>query len=89
LRDRYQHIAADETEHADLAWAIDAWLFSRLTEAGQAMVDAARSAAVRQLHDDLVKLTDDPEILALGVPDRRSALRLFAGLDVALWSQAA
>jgi hypothetical protein len=89
LRDLYAGVAADETIHAELAWSIDAWLFEQLTAAEQTMLAAARSAAVRQLHASLAALPDEPELLALGVPDRRSALHLLAGLDAALWSQAA
>jgi hypothetical protein len=70
LRDLYAGVAADETIHAELAWSIDAWLFEQLTAAEQTMLAAARSAAVRQLHASLAALPDEPELLALGVPDR-------------------
>jgi len=89
LRDLYTSIAADETTHAELAWSIHTWLIAQLGEAEQAMVTAARSAAVRQLHTSLAARPDEPELLALGVPGRSSALHLLAGLDAALWSQAA
>jgi len=89
LRDLYQTIAADETRHAELAWSIHTWLIAQLGDAEQAMVTAARGAAVRQLHTSLAALTDEPGLLALGVPSRSTALHLLTGLDAALWSQAA
>lgn len=89
LRDLYQTIAADETRHAELAWSIHTWLIAQLGDAEQAMVTAARGAAVRQLHTSLAALTDEPGLLALGVPSRSTALHLLTGLDAALWSNAA
>ena len=53
------------------------------------MVTTARGAAVRQLHTSLAALTDEPELLALGLPSRSIALHLATALGAALWSQAA
>ena len=89
LRNLYQDIAADEAQHAELAWSIHTWLIGQLNAAEQAMVAAARRAAVRQLQTSLAALADEPELLALGIPGRNTALHLLAGLDAALWSQAA
>ena len=89
LRDLYASIAADEANHAELAWSIHTWLFGQLTAPNQAMVAAARRLAIRQLHTSLATRADEPELLALGIPDRPTALHLLTGLDAALWSQAA
>jgi hypothetical protein len=89
LRDIYKSIAADETRHAELAWSIHTWLIGQLSPASQAMVAAARRQAIHQLHTSLAALPDEPALLALGVPARHTALHLIAGLDAALWSQAA
>jgi rubrerythrin len=89
LRDLYQSIAADETTHAELAWSIHTWLIGQLNKAEQSLVTAARDAAVRQLHTTLAAHPDEPERQALGIPNRSTALHLLAGLDAALWSQAA
>lgn len=89
VRRIYAEIAADETNHAQLAWEIDAWLFRQLSDADRAIVTAARHAAVRRLQASLAATADMPELLALGTPSRASALHLLAGLDAALWSQAA
>ncbi len=89
LRELYRAIAADEARHAELAWSIHTWLIGQLGTAEQAMVTAARHAAIQQLHASLGSLADAPALQALGLPDRRTALHLLAGLDAALWSQAA
>ncbi len=89
LRDLYASIAADEARHAELAWSIHTWLFRQLLRGERTMVTAARQLAIRQLHATLAALPDEPELLALGVPDHMTALHLLAGLDAALWSQAA
>jgi len=89
LREHHAGIAADETRHAELAWSIHTWLCGQLGESAQAMIAAARRAAVQGLAARLAASTDEPAMLALGIPDRRTALRLLAGLDAALWSSAA
>jgi hypothetical protein len=88
LRDLFKNIAADETRHAELAWSIHTWLIGQLSAAGQAMVATARRQAVHQLRTSLPAL-DEPALLALGVPDRPTALHLIAGLNTALWGLAA
>jgi hypothetical protein len=89
LRDLYSDIADDEVRHAELAWSIHAWLSGQLRDAEQAMVAAARDAAVRQLRTSLAARLVEPELLALGIPGRDTSLHLLAGLDAALWSHAA
>ncbi|WAS93503.1 ferritin-like domain-containing protein [Nannocystis punicea] len=89
LRAAFAEIAADEARHADLAWAIDAWLLEQLDEAARAEVAAARRAAVRALATGLAEAPDHAELVALGLPSSRVALQLCSGLDAALWSQAA
>ncbi len=89
IRSHYASIATDEAQHAELAWSIHTWLIGQLNPAEQAMVAAARHAAVRQLQTSLAAHADEPELLALGLPGRNTALHLLAGLDAALWSQAA
>jgi hypothetical protein len=42
-------IAVDERRHADLAWAVDAWIAPRLSPAERAAVENERAAAVRAL----------------------------------------
>lgn len=85
----YRIIAADEARHAELAWALDAWLLGQLTPAEQTHVEHARSAAARDLRVALAAEPHGPELAALGLPDPATARHLAASLDAALWSQAA
>ncbi|WP_434419072.1 ferritin-like domain-containing protein [Nannocystis pusilla] len=85
----YAEIAADEAHHAELAWALDTWLCGQLGPGARARVDAARADAAARLRAVLEDSQDDPALLVLGVPDRARAQHLAAGLDAALWSQAA
>ncbi|MFY0537727.1 hypothetical protein [Nannocystis pusilla] len=89
LRAVFAEIAADEARHADLAWAIDTWLSGQLDDAGRVAVAAARRNAANALADALADTAEQPELLALGLPSPRAAVHLCAGLDAALWSQAA
>lgn len=45
-------IAADEVRHAELSWAVDAWIQLQLEPAARARVAAARDAAVQRLLED-------------------------------------
>ena len=93
VRAAYAAIAGDEARHADLAWALAAWLDDQLTPAARSLVAAARRAAVARLHAELSVATADPARAdadrTLGLPDPATARFLLAGLDAALWSQAA
>ncbi|WP_272084704.1 hypothetical protein [Nannocystis bainbridge] len=88
MRSMYVEIAADEARHAELAWAIDAWLMGQLDVAGRAEVAAARQAAIAELDASLQRL-EVPALQRLGVPSAAVATRLCAELDAALWSRAA
>jgi bacterioferritin (cytochrome b1) len=48
-----REIAADETRHAELSWAIAAWLEPQLPARERAAVDAARSGALAQLSAEI------------------------------------
>lgn len=89
LRAVFAEIAADEARHADLAWAIDAWLSGQLDHVGRLAVAAARRTAANALAEALAEAPEQAELLALGLPSPRAAVQLCAGLDAALWSQAA
>jgi hypothetical protein len=88
MRSMYAEIAADEARHAELAWAIDAWLMGQIDTAGRAEVAAARQAAIAELGASLQRL-EVPALQRLGVPSAAVATRLCAELDAALWSRAA
>jgi hypothetical protein len=79
-------IAEDETEHAALAFAIDAWVQSRLDDRGRARVAAARADAVGALRRELGCVPDELTRVALGLPDAVAALRLCSALEQSLWA---
>jgi hypothetical protein len=88
LRAMYAEIAADEARHAELAWAIDAWLMGQLDAAGRDAVATARRAAIAELRASLAGF-EEPALRALGLPPAATAVRLCGELDAALWSRAA
>ncbi|MFY0542125.1 ferritin-like domain-containing protein [Nannocystis pusilla] len=80
-------VAADEAAHADLAWAIDAWIAPRLTADERTRVLTARSQAARALRDPPPR--DEALERRAGLPASDLARRLWQGLDRELWSAAA
>jgi hypothetical protein len=79
-------IAEDETRHAALAFAIDAWVQSRLDDRSRARVAAARAHAVSALRSELAVDCDASTRAALGLPDAVAALRLCNALEQSLWA---
>jgi hypothetical protein len=79
-------IAADETRHAALSRAIDAWALPRLDDEGRAVVAAARLAAVREL--EIGEAVGPELVAAAGLPDLATARALHAGLCATLWEVA-
>lgn len=80
-------IAEDETRHAGLSFAIDAWLCSRLDESGRARVAAAREIAVSTLRSELARDVACAAASAeLGLPDAATALRLYSVMERTLWT---
>lgn len=88
VREIMAAIAADETEHAELAWSIDAWACGRLSPGERDAVAAARSTAHEALRERISGAIDHAELLAVGVPRRATALALHEGLRRALWAPA-
>ena len=86
IREVMRTIAADETEHAELAWAIDAWVQPRLSAEQRREVAAARDAACEALGRGLATGAEHPARRVAGVPRRATALALHAGLRRALWA---
>ena len=87
VRATMRAIADDEARHAELAWAIDAWLQAALDDDARAEVEAARRTAAAAL---LAGVAADSPAAALvreaGVPARAAATRLAHGLAAALWA---
>jgi hypothetical protein len=71
-----RRIAADEARHAALAWAIDAWIATRLTPGARERVRAAKRAAVAELQRDAAHPVS-PEVVAVaGLPPAGRHARL-------------
>ncbi|MCY1007045.1 ferritin-like domain-containing protein [Nannocystis pusilla] len=80
-------VAADEAAHADLAWAVDAWIAPRLSADERTRVLAARSRAVLALRDP--PILDETLERRAGLPTPDLARRLWEALGRELWSSAA
>jgi hypothetical protein len=79
-------IAADETRHAALAWAIAAWVEPRLDARSRRAVVAARRAALRTLRRE-TRVPTPPELaVQAGLPSAACAGALFETLRMALWT---
>ncbi len=87
VRAMMQAIAVDEARHAELAWAIDAWLWGLLDPAARAEVEAARQTAVAAVLLGVAARDPAPALLdEAGLPGREQATRLVQGLASTLWA---
>ncbi|MGD0526959.1 MAG: ferritin-like domain-containing protein [Polyangiaceae bacterium] len=80
-------IAADETRHAALAWAIAGWAEPRLDAKSRRAVRAARRGAVRVLRRETRAALPAVLIRRAGLPSAARATALLDALDEALWSR--
>jgi hypothetical protein len=80
-------VAQDETSHAELAWAIEAWAFTRLDAGARRRTLEARAAAVEALRSATIEGSADPETSrALGLPSASLASALIDELGGTLWA---
>ncbi len=84
-----QAIAAEETEHAKLAFAVAEFCQQRLSASEQAEVAAAQRSAVRELSLELVDSPPKELQVRLGLPSKELAARLVAQAQIELWPTAA
>lgn len=70
LRAVFASIAPDEMAHAALAWDLDAWFASQLSESEVAQLRAAKVRAVERLGERLAEQEPPP---GLGLPNRAEA----------------
>jgi hypothetical protein len=81
IRRSLERIAADETRHAALAWAIDAWLQPSLDAAARRRVARARRTAVRDLGKQLARRAPESLLASAGFPrpaEAQTLLRVLA-----------
>ena len=81
IRRCFSRIAADETRHAALAWAVAGWAHERLCPDARARVACARRRAVRRLRDELDRAPPRELAARLGLPSARQARVLLACLE--------
>jgi hypothetical protein len=87
IRRSTARIAADETRHAALAWAVAAWAEARLDDAARARVERARQRAVARLREELGAGYPAEVRSEAGLPDPARARALLTGL-APLWHAA-
>lgn len=76
-------IARDETRHAALAWAVDAWASSALSTAARRRVRARDEASAHLLAETAIASAPALRSLA-GLPDPDDATRMVAALHAQL-----
>jgi rubrerythrin len=81
-----RRIAADETRHAALAWAIAGWMEPRLDARSRRAVLAARRRAVRALLREVSSPCPSVLVVQAGMPSAARATALLEVLRTALWS---
>jgi len=86
VRASMRAIAADETRHAALAWAVHDWLEPRLDAPAMRRVRAARAAAVAELRADVVRDWSTALGSTVGLPPPPVATALVDQLARTLWA---
>lgn len=80
LRETMERIAEDETRHAELSWAIDAWAMRRLSSAERVSVLSARRRALEALREE-VRVAYEPEVARVaGLPPPELAAAMLESL---------
>ena len=87
VRAAMRRIARDELRHAELAWAVDAWLRPRLSPDARRRVLAERSAAVKELSNEVSRALPETTGQRLGVPGALESRALVEELDRGLWRE--
>jgi hypothetical protein len=80
-----ERIAADETRHAALAWAVAEWADTALDARARACVARAREAAVRGLERELDLLPAGDVARRAGLPTRSQARAIMRHLEGEVW----
>jgi hypothetical protein len=88
VRRSLRSIARDETRHASLSWAIDAWARKQLAPAQVRSLDDARRSAIETLRSEVLREVPAEVARIAGMPGARASLRMVAGLDASLWRRA-
>ena len=84
-RDALEAIAAEEADHAALAFEVAAWIEPRLAAEARVRIALARRAEAARLRDELAVEADASLQRRAGVPGAAQALDLHARLAAAFW----
>lgn len=74
-------IAADETRHAELSWAIDAWARAQLSPAERLQLDLAQRAALAALRKELERPVAPALVTGAGLPDPAQAVAMLDAFE--------
>jgi hypothetical protein len=85
LREAMATIAEEETQHAELAFALDDWLRTRLSAAELRALDAASQAAIAELHSQATQPVPSALVETLGIPDAAQAAFILRTLRAEAW----
>ncbi|WP_163990630.1 ferritin-like domain-containing protein [Pyxidicoccus caerfyrddinensis] len=86
VRGAMARIAADETRHAELSWAIDGWAWERLSASEREALLAARREAVEKLRAEVAAPLDEALVTEAGMPAPEVAAALVDTLAAQLWA---
>jgi hypothetical protein len=89
IRRASRTIHHDETSHAELAWAVHAWILERLTDEERELVKSAMAEAVGELRRGARNSVPEKMVLELGLPRAYEAEALVLGLESHVWTAAA
>jgi hypothetical protein len=87
FRAAMKRIAADETRHAKLAWAVSKWLDTRLSRSSRERVKKASMQAAEALVQSASTSMAPQGVDELGLPTREQARVLARELGSRLWAR--
>ena len=86
LRAALEVIAEDEADHAELAFAVAAWIGEHLDSSERQLVVQARARALDDLRTQVSRPIDATLTEVAGVPDPLCAIALFNGARATIWA---
>jgi hypothetical protein len=87
VRTTLSGIAEDETRHAELSWAIHAWVQTQLSEDEREALRRAQQDAIATLRREAHSAQPTAVQQLAGSPDAVTALAMVAALEAQLWSR--
>jgi hypothetical protein len=85
VRRAMRGIADDETRHAELSWAIDAWAHNKLNAHERRAIQQERRGAVAELRHESSHDWSPAIQQGAGMPGIDAAMRMLEPMDVVMW----